>query len=116
MTPDSRQKLKDLLAKDPRFAQFSASELDNDITYFVYKLTEALGFFVKLSEERKIAIVYLCFVLGIHNFLQLKDVLLHLAKGEFQAAAKTLLELDLLSQAKFYLEKLGAILHSGRIE
>lgn len=115
MSPDATDRLKQLISQDTRFAQFSPSEIESDIAYFVYKLTQALAWFITLTDQRKIAIIYLCFIIGIHNFLQLKHIIILLENGEFSKAAQALLDIDLLSQAKYYLEQLGKILHTGEL-
>jgi GH24 family phage-related lysozyme (muramidase) len=115
MLPESRDKLKGMLSKDSRFDDYSPTEIDQDIIYFVDKLQLTLSFFVTLTEERKIAIVYLCFILGVHNFLQLKHIIGYIANGEFTKAANELLSLDLLAQAKRYLDVLGDILMTGQL-
>src|SRR6266700_3541098 len=91
MTPEARHKLRQLLTKHEKYVQFPYADitghltigigrnlaergistteagylLDDDIQYFYGKLDHFLRFFVKMDENRQVALVDMCFNLGI---------------------------------------------------
>jgi len=101
MTPEGKQKLKALLVQHESYRQFPYTDstnhltigigrnltdrgvsttealylLDDDILYFSNKLSHFLPFFSQLSEPRRIALVDMCFNLGVQGFLNFKELI-----------------------------------------
>jgi len=118
MTPDSRQKLRALLLLHEAYRQFpyvdttghitvgigrcltergiSSSEafqlLDDDILYFTGKLNNLFPFFSDLSEPRQIALIDMCFNLGVNGLLEFKNMICSLEQKDFNKAADDMLE------------------------
>jgi lysozyme len=95
MTPESRQKLRSLLVQHESYRQYpycditghitigigrnlsdrgiSQTEaftlLDDDIIYFSGKLSQLLSYFNQLDDNTKIALLDMCFSLGVTGFL-----------------------------------------------
>lgn len=139
MSPDSRSKLKNLLADDEEYEQFpyvdttghitigigrnlsdrgiSVSEalslLDNDIIYFISRLNQYLSFFSDLSEPRQIAIINMCFNLGVNGFLAFKNMLEALEKGDYNTAADEMLKSKWADQVGHRAQYLSNIIRTG---
>lgn len=118
MTPEGKQKLKALLVRHETYKQFpytditghltvgigrnlsdrgiTASEafylLDEDIVYFTSKLNHFLKFFPILSESRQIALIDMCFNLGIQGLLNFTQMISALERGDYAEAAKEMLD------------------------
>jgi len=118
MRPESRQKLKSLLTLHESYRQFpytdttghltigigrnlsdrgiSAQEayylLDEDIQYFTDKLNHFLPFFHGLSENRQIALIDMCFNVGIQGFLNFRKAIVALEAWDYERAAKEILD------------------------
>ncbi len=116
MTPEAKIKLKHLLISHEKYVQFpyvdttghltvgigrslttrGISEieafylLDEDILYFTSKLNHYLNFFSKLSENRQIALIDMCFNLGVQGFLNFKEFILALEAENWERAAEEL--------------------------
>lgn len=118
MTPEGKQKLKSLLVQHESYKQFvytdstghltvgigrnltdrgiSTTEalylLDDDVLYFTNKLNHYLPFFSDLSESRKIALIDMCFNLGVQGLLNFTQMIAELEAGNYENAAKEMLE------------------------
>lgn len=118
MTPEARQKLKGLLIQHESYKQFPYTDLtghltigigrnltdrgisnteayyllDEDITYFSNKLNHFLPFFSKIEENRQIALINMCFNLGIQGFLGFRDMISALEAHDYERAAKEMLD------------------------
>lgn len=118
MTPEARQKLRGLLLKHEGCKNFPYTDttgnlsigvgrclttrgisttealtlLDDDIMYFAAKLSHLLPFFDTLHENRQIALVDMCFNLGINGFLQFQDMLNALNRGDNLAASQAMID------------------------
>ncbi|MGO0624759.1 glycoside hydrolase family protein, partial [Escherichia coli] len=114
MTPEGKQKLKGLLLQHESFRQFPYTDttghltigigrnlvdrgitqsealflLDDDIVYFNSKLLHFLPFFIHLSENRQIALINMCFNLGVQGFLGFKGMILALESHDYNRAAQ----------------------------
>lgn len=117
MSPEGRQKLKGLLLHHESYRQFPYTDttghltigigrnlvdrgistteafylLDEDITYFTNKLNHYLSFFLKLSENRQIVLIDMCFNVGVQGFLGFKDMMLALESHDYERAAHEML-------------------------
>lgn len=118
MTPEGKQKLKGLLLQHESFRQFPYTDttghltigigrnlvdrgitqsealflLDDDIVYFNSKLLHFLPFFIHLSENRQIALINMCFNLGVQGFLGFKGMILALESHDYNRAAQEMLD------------------------
>ncbi len=113
MTPEGRQKLKALLTAHESYKQFPYSDttghitvgigrnltdrgispteanylLDDDIVYFSSKLSHFLPFFSILDENRQIALIDMCFNVGLQGFLNFKNMIIALEAKDHERAA-----------------------------
>lgn len=118
MSPEAKQKLKGLLLAHENYRQFPYSDptghlsigigrnltdrgistteafylLDDDIIYFNSKLNHYLPFFSGLSENRQIALINMCFNLGIQGFLGFREMISALEAHDYERAANEMLE------------------------
>ena len=118
MTPEGRQKLKGLLTQHEPYSEFphinlnghlvigfnrNLSErgvsipeafycLDDDMLFFYGKLSHYLNFFKSLDENRQIALVDMCFDVGVQPFLNFTKMILALESHDFERAANELLD------------------------
>lgn len=141
MTPEAKQKLKNLLLNHESYRKFvytdttnhltigigrnlsdrgiSQSEalylLDEDITYFTEKLRRYVSFFVALSDNRQIALIDMCFNLGIQGFLGFKSMLFALSKHDYDKAASEILDSKAAHQCPDRYLKLADIIRTDEI-
>lgn len=141
MNPDARQKLKNLLVQHESYRQFpytdttgnltigigrniskrgiSSSEalslLDDDIFYFSSKLSSILSFFDGLDDNRKIALVDMCFNLGINGFLGFKGMLEAIEAKDFVKASEEILNSKAAEQCHDRYQTLSYIMRTGEI-
>lgn len=141
MTPEGKQKLKQLLVSHEKYMQFpyvdttghltvgfgrnlsdrgiSATEalylLDEDIIYFTGKLTHFLKFFPQLDENRQIALIDMCFNVGVQGFLNFTHMILALEAHDYQRAAKEMLESKWAEQVHERANCLANIIRTGEI-
>jgi len=139
MTPESRIKLKSLLLKHEAYKQFPYSDsagyltvgvgrnlqtrgisqpealylLDEDIKYFSTKLSSTLKFFNSLDENRQLALIDMCFNLGVQGFLNFKQMLLALEACDYERAANEMLESKWADQVKDRAVELANIIRTG---
>ena len=118
MTPEGKQKLKTLLVHHESYRQFPYTDvtghltvgigrnlsdrgistteafylLDDDVLYFTAKLNHFLPFFPMLNEPRQIALVDMCFNLGIQGLLNFTQMISALERGDYIEAANEMLD------------------------
>jgi lysozyme len=118
MTPEAKQKLKGLLLQHESYKQFpytdstghltigigrnlsdrgiSSAEafnlLDDDIIYFTNKLNHFLNYFAELAEPRQIALIDMCFNLGVQGLLNFTQMLSALERRDYEEAAREMLD------------------------
>ena len=141
MTPEGKQKLKQLLVKHESYRQFPYTDttghltvgigrnlvdrgisvteasylLDDDIVYFFGKLAHFLGFFEKLNENRQIALIDMCFNLGIQGFLNFREMILALESHDYERAACEMLNSKWAEQVGERATCLATIMRTGNI-
>lgn len=141
MTPESRQKLKQLLVNHESYRQFPYSDttgnltvgigrnlsdrgvspteasylLDDDIAYFYSKLSYFLRFFNQLSENRQIALVDMCFNVGVQGFLNFRKMIIALEAGDYERAADEMLNSKWATQVGQRALTLANIVRTGNI-
>lgn len=141
MTPEGRQKLKGLLVSHESYKQFvytdstghlsigigrnlsdrgiSTSEafylLDEDILYFTHKLNHYLKFFSDLNENRQIALIDMCFNIGVQGFLNFTQMILALEAHNYQRAADEMLDSKWAQQVGERANCLANIIRTGEI-
>lgn len=139
MSPEGTLKLKKLLIQHEAYKQFPYTDttghvtigigrnltdrgisiieanmlLEEDISYFTDKLTRYIPLFYKLSENRKIALVDMCFNLGLRGFLSFKKMIAALESGDYQRAAKEMLDSKWATQVGLRASRLASIIQSG---
>jgi len=89
--------------------------LSEDIHYFEVKLNESLKFFSELNENRQIALIDMCFNLGIHGFLAFKGMIIALEANDFERAAWEMLNSKWSSQVGDRAKVLADIVRTGEM-
>lgn len=141
MTPEARQKVKGLLVQDEQYKQFpyidttghitigvgrnltdrgiSTTEafylLDDDIMYFYNKLLHFLPFFTHLTENRQIALIDMCFNLGVQGLLNFNNMIAALDMGWWDQAANEMLKSKWSEQVGERATRLANIIRTGEI-
>lgn len=141
MTPDGRQKLRVLLTRHESYRQFpyvditghitvgigrnlsdrgiSTTEafelLDDDIIYFSDKLNHVLPWFSKLNEPRQIALIDMCFNLGVQGMLNFHEMIIALQNGDFDKASDEMLNSKWAAQVGERATCLSSIIKTGSL-
>ncbi len=141
MSPDARQKLRSMLINHESYVQFPYSDttghltigigrnltdrgisnseaiylLDEDIIYFDGKLNHFLPFFHKLSENRQICLINLCFNVGIQGFLNFRNMILALESHDYERAAQEMLDSKWAEQVGERATILATIMRTGEM-
>lgn len=139
MSPDSKKKLRNLLLQHESYKQFpyvdttshltigigrnlsdrgiSQTEalmlLEDDISYFVKKLSQYCDFFDGLDENRQIALIDMCFNLGINGFLSFNKMIDALRKKDYVTAAQEMLSSQWADQVKQRALDLAYVIRTG---
>jgi lysozyme len=140
-TPETRQKLKNLLVQQESYRQFpyidntghltigigrnlsdrgiSSNEalalLDDDIFYFSSKLSSLFSFFDSLDDNRQIVLVDMCFNLGFNGLLNFRDMLDAIERGDFERASQEILDSKAANQARDRYDQLAYIMRTGEL-
>lgn len=141
MTPEGKQKLKTLLVQHESYKQFPYTDitghltvgigrnltdrgistneafylLDDDILYFSSKLNHFLQCFANLDENRQIALIDMCFNLGVQGFLNFKNMISALERSDYESAAKEMLDSKWAEQVGERATCLSNIIRTGAI-
>lgn len=141
MTPESKLKLKQLLVQHESYKQFPYTDttghltigigrnisdrgisttealylLDDDIIYFTSKLNHHLSFFSSLNENRQIALIDMCFNLGIQGFLGFNNTIAALEAENYQLASECMLDSKWAEQVGQRATTLAGIVRTGEI-
>lgn len=141
MSPEGKQKLKSLLIGHEKYVQFPYSDttghltigigrnlsdrgistseafylLDDDILYFNSKLLHYLDCFSKLSENRQIALIDMCFNLGVQGFLGFKEMISALERHDYSLAADEMLKSKWYEQVGQRAITLADIIRTGEL-
>jgi lysozyme len=141
MTPDAKMKLRNLLTSHEKYVQFpyvdttghitvgigrnltdrgiSTNEalllLDDDISYFSSKLAHYLNFFPGLDSNRQIALVDMCFNLGINNFLAFSGMIQALENKDWKCAHDEMLDSKWAQQVGERATQLANIILTGEL-
>lgn len=141
MTPEGKQKLKNLLVQHESYRQFPYTDttghltvgigrnlidrgistteafylLDDDILYFTSKLAHFLDFFNRLSEHRQIALIDMCFNLGLQGLLNFKKMISALARDDYDTAANEMINSKWAEQVGERATCLASIIRTGEI-
>ena len=89
LTLEGKQKLKLLLIDHEKFIDF-----ESDYLYFYHKLNNFLQFFYKLDENRKIALIYACFMIGMQGLLHSNAIISELQKGNYAKASDEIIKVS----------------------
>lgn len=141
MTPEGKQRLKALLISHEKYVQFPYSDttghltvgigrnltdrgistteafylLDDDILYFTSKLSHFLDCFSHLNENRQIALIDMCFNLGVQGFLNFKEMIAALEIHNYERAANEMLDSKWATQVGERATTLANIVRTGEI-
>ena len=141
MTPELRQKLRSLLTQHEQFRQFPYNDqtghltigigrnltdrgisqtdafalLDDDISYFYSRLKSACNYFDALDDNRKIALVDMCFNLGVNGFLGFHDMQSAMERGDYEMAAQEMLDSKWATQVGERAITLANIVRTGEL-
>lgn len=141
MTPEAKIKLKSLLVSHEKYVQFPYSDssghltvgigrnltdrgvstseafylLDDDILYFSTKLAHYLRCFNELNENRQIALVDMCFNVGVQGFLNFEKMVAALETHDYERAAYEILNSKWLEQVGERATTIANIVRSGNI-
>lgn len=141
MTPESCQKLRGLLLQHESFRAYPYNDtngfvtigigrclttrgiskneaffmLDEDIFYFSSKLSQLCDYFDVLDEARKVALVDMCFNLGINGFMEFHDMHMAFREREYEKAAKAMLASKWAVQVGERAVTLAKIIECGEI-
>lgn len=141
MSPEGKQKLKTLLVNHESYRQFAYTDisghitvgigrnlsdrgistteafylLDDDILYFTSKLNHFLPCFTNLSEPRQIALVDMCFNVGVQGLLNFTKMISALERGDYDNAANEMLDSKWSEQVGERATCLANIIRTGNI-
>jgi lysozyme len=141
MTPEAKLKLKTLLVKHETYKQFPYTDqtgrltvgigrnlsdrgistaeafylLDDDIIYFTDKLSHYLQCFKDLDESRQLALVDMCFNLGLQGFLNFKEMVAALNVHDYVRAAHEMLNSKWAQQVGQRAITLANIIRTGEL-
>lgn len=141
MDSDERHKLKNLIMKHEGYREFvytdttghltigfghnlearglsvplSSAVLDDDINYWVMKLTQSIGFFDTLNPARKSVLIDMCHNLGVNGLLEFRDMLDSLLKKDYEQAAKDMLASKWAQQVGHRALENAEIMKTGKI-
>lgn len=87
--------------------------LKNDITHCKIQLDRHLDWWPFLSSGRQNVMVSLCFILGINGLLKFKKMLDFSERGDFDSAAKELLNSKMATQIRIRSLELAKMLREG---
>lgn len=89
--------------------------LRNDIAETELALWQAIPWYDKLDDPRKIVLIDMAFELGAHGLLEFKGMLAALEHGQYAEAADAMLASLWAKQVPTRAEKLALIMRSGQI-
>jgi lysozyme len=141
MSPEGKQKLKALLVSHEKYVQFPYSDttghitigigrnlsdrgispteafylLDDDIIYFSSKLNHYLSVFPGLDENRQIALIDMCFNIGVQGFLNFTQMISALERGDYEEAANEMLDSKWAQQVGERATCLANIIRTGEL-
>ena len=139
MTPDSQQKLKEILLDDEGLKLFPYTDttnhtsigigrnlsqrgissqecaqfFENDVNYFTSKLISKLYFFGSLSDARQCALINMCFNLGVNGFFEFTSALDFLKDGKYDSAADAVLDSLAAKQNPNRYKRISDMIRSG---
>jgi lysozyme len=141
MTPEAKQKLKNLLVAHEELRNFPYTDtvgcltigvgrnltdrgisneealalLNDDIDFFSDKLSHLFGFFDSLSDNRQIALVDICFNCGLNGFMGFKKMIEALKSGDYELASREVLKSRAAEQCPDRYGKLSEIIRTGEM-
>ncbi len=89
LSQEGKIKLKSLLVEHEKYIDF-----EQDYLYFYHKLNNFLQFFHKLDENRRIALIHTCFIIGIQGLLHSKEIINLLQKHDYVKAANEIIKVS----------------------
>lgn len=89
------------------------TQYQNDVDYFYSELCQHFKWFPDLNHDRQIALVDMCFNLGLKRFLGFEKMLAALAQGDYEKAAQEMLNSEWAQQVKGRANELAEGMRSG---
>ena len=90
--------------------------LDDDINYFVSMLNEQLPWFNDLNANRQVALIDMCFNIGMKSFLEFEHMLYALKRGYYIVASEDMLNSEWAKQVGQRAIELAEIIKTGNLE
>ena len=87
--------------------------LENDIRKVLVELDFYFPWFGKLSENRQIALMDMCFNLGINRFRKFKNMIMYLVMDDFENASKEMLNSKWAQQVGGRAVELAEMIRNG---
>lgn len=87
--------------------------LENDIMETIRLLDNMVRCFSKLDDERRYALIDMCFQLGINGLLKFKNMLAAMDKGDFEKASKECLNSDYAKQTPARAQRIARLIKTG---
>lgn len=141
VTPEAKLKLRNLLISHESYKQFPYTDnsgnltigigrnltdrgisntealnlLDNDIYFFFNKLNNYLESFYLLDSNRQIALIDMCFTLGVHGFLGFKDLIESVNKRDWKKAHADMINSKWAEQVRERATQLATIILTGEL-
>lgn len=85
---------------------------DNDMDYFYGKLASHFDWFNYLNDDRKIALISMCFM-GFQNFLTFKKMISALSRADYAMAAIEVMDSKYSTQVGMRAEEIAKVLRTG---
>lgn len=89
--------------------------LDDDIEYFYNKLQLTLPWFIALDMPRQVAIIDMCFNLGMNGFLEFDLFLKAMEKGHYLLASQEMMNSKWANQVPKRAAELQKIIETGEM-
>lgn len=143
MTPEFRQKLKQMLLRDEKYEQYVYTDstghstigigqnispngegisldealylLDNKINSLYTKMSHYFKWFSSLNEARQIALVNMAYNLGFEGFLKFHNMLFSLENGDMEKASNDMLDSLWINQVGDRANRLANIIRTGEL-
>jgi hypothetical protein len=90
MTPENRSSIKNIILDTHAY---DIETFEENCTFFNEKLKEIFIWFDNLINDRKIALIALCFILGLKNVIEMEKIITYLYQQKFIDAGRELKKL-----------------------
>lgn len=104
ISTEAQQQLKLLLVDYQKYINF-----DQDLIYFDEKLNSHLFFWANLDENRKVALFFICFKVGVQSLFNCIELLFALEHFDYDMAYKEIMDITNSIQIAAEIIKTGVI-------